>query len=348
MIKNNQTQKIGDNSTSLQVGGDMYVTHGISYFEAKEIALDVFKTNFYQLSEDAASVAKQRAEEITDKFLNELNERLPNSINQMNNPDMQYALFTAQREYARTGDNDLLEILVNILVDRASIDNRSLLQIVLNESLDVVTKLTNEQLDILSLVFLLRYTRRLHFKNIDDFKSYLLNVIIPFMDVPKENSYYQHLEYTGCGSISVLDNKIEETFRQNYQGIFSKGFSREECENLVNGEVLSSTILIPCFHNKELVQVKSLNDEQLEEICLEAGASEELIQKMKDLQNSRIMNEGEIKDFVTSLDPKIKQLFDLWYDSSLNRMTLTSVGIAIAHANLQRKINDKYDLSIWI
>jgi hypothetical protein len=32
----------------------------------------------------------------------------------------------------------------------------------------------------------------------------------------------------------------------------------------------------------------------------------------------------------------------------MRAMTLTSVGIAIAHANLKRETGDNFDLSIWI
>jgi hypothetical protein len=59
---------------------------------------------------------------------------------------MQYAVFTAQREFARSGDDQLGDILVDILVDRTKEPDRSLLQIVLNESLNVAPKLTADQL----------------------------------------------------------------------------------------------------------------------------------------------------------------------------------------------------------
>lgn len=351
MLNKNEIQG-GDESTNIQHSQNVTVnnTHnyGLTYTDAKEIALDVFKTNFYQLSKEAASIAKQRAEEITDKFLNELKEQLPDGISQMNQPDIQYALFTVQKEYARTGDKELLENLVNILVDRVAANERSLLQIVLNESLDVLPKLTNEQLDILSLVFLLRYSRRLNISNIEDFKNYLLESIIPFMVDAKEESNYQHLEFTGCGSVSVLGHKIEDNFADSYKGLFSKGFSMEEFKSVLKDEKLSTTVLSPCLHNENLFQVSSVDDAQLEKICVDAGADRNLVEGIKKLQNSKIMTSKEVKDFVIGLDPLIKQLFEIWEESPLRMVTLTSVGIAIAQANIKRKISEQYNLSIWI
>jgi hypothetical protein len=41
-------------------------------------------------------------------------------------------------------------------------------------------------------------------------------------------------------------------------------------------------------------------------------------------------------------------LFDIWNNSEMKHMTLTSVGIAIAQANFRRKTGKTIDLSIWI
>ena len=115
MLKD-QNQESGDNSTNLQ-GKTIIINQGLSYADAKEIALDVFKSNFLELSAKAAETAKRRAEELVDNFLNELKQRAPESLNKMEDPGMQYAIFTAQKEYAKTGDKDLSKLLVDILVD---------------------------------------------------------------------------------------------------------------------------------------------------------------------------------------------------------------------------------------
>lgn len=125
MIKDsNQKQEGGDHSTNLQ-SKTVTIYQGISYAEAKEIALDVFKANFIQLKQEAAEIAKTRAEEITDVFLEKLNSRNPDAIRNFNEPALQDALFTAQKEYAKTGDKDLGDLLVDILVDRAGAQNET-------------------------------------------------------------------------------------------------------------------------------------------------------------------------------------------------------------------------------
>jgi hypothetical protein len=42
------------------------------------------------------------------------------------------------------------------------------------------------------------------------------------------------------------------------------------------------------------------------------------------------------------------QLFELWSRTPILNSMLTSVGIAIAHANIKKRTGCDFDLSIWI
>ena len=79
---NKQIQKAGDRSTNIQTG-DVHITQGISYAEAHQIALDVFRANFLSLSDRAAEIVLARVEEITDKFLEKLKEQNEKGIAQL-------------------------------------------------------------------------------------------------------------------------------------------------------------------------------------------------------------------------------------------------------------------------
>ena len=138
-----QKQEAGDGSTNLQ-GQSIIVNQGISYSDAKDIALDVFKANSLELSREAAITAADRAEKLADDFLENLNEKHKDSIKNLSQPAMQIALFDAQKAYAITGDEELESLLVDILVERATEDTRTIKQITLDESLKVAPKLTTE------------------------------------------------------------------------------------------------------------------------------------------------------------------------------------------------------------
>jgi hypothetical protein len=44
----------------------------------------------------------------------------------------------------------------------------------------------------------------------------------------------------------------------------------------------------------------------------------------------------------------MENVFDTWSDSQMKNFTLTSVGIAIGHANIKRLVGEFANLSIWI
>jgi hypothetical protein len=103
-----QKQQGGDSSTNLQ-GKSIVIHQGISYSDAKEIALDVYRANFLQLSQDAAELARDRAEELTDNFLVKLKEENEAAVSEMSTPGMQAAIYEAQKQYAKTGDKNLVQ-----------------------------------------------------------------------------------------------------------------------------------------------------------------------------------------------------------------------------------------------
>lgn len=341
-------QEGAENSTNLQ-GQSIIINQGITYQDAKNIAIDVFKSNYLELSEKAANTAKQRAEELVDDFLTEIQERKPEAINSMENPGMQYAIFTAQKEYAKSGDKDMSDMLVDILVDRAAQEERNLKQIVLDESLSIVPKLTSSQLDTLTVIFILKYSRNYNVVNIPSLKEYLSKYISPFTsNLSKENSLFQHLEFAGCASISIASNTIEQIYLKTYKGIFSKGFTKEQFE--VTGQSFEkySPLIMPCLHDATKMQVAALDDDTLEENAKAIGLGQEEVNILKPFMNNYQMNAVEAKELIKSQGDFMIGLFDVWENSSLKNTTLTSVGIAIATANLRRKTGITVDLGIWI
>jgi hypothetical protein len=341
-------QEGGENSTNLQ-GQSIIINQGISYLDAKNIAIDVFKANYLELSAKAADTAKLRAEELVDDFLNEVKERNPKAIQTMEDPGMQYAIFTAQKEYAKTGDKDLSDMLVDILVDRASQEERNLKQIVLDESLNVVPKLTSSQMDSLTIIFIIKYSRNSGINNLESFRNYLTSYIKPFTSIlSKENSLYQHLEFTGCGSISLGSANIQDVFSKTYKGIFCKGFTKEQFESAIPEFEKFKTLIIPCLNDSEKLQIAALDEEVLEEKTKQLGLSVDDINKLKPFLNNYQFKGEELIKLIKGQGDFMNNLFEIWDNSPLKNMTLTSVGIAIATANLRRKTGINVDLGIWI
>lgn len=351
MLGDKQVQQVKSDSTAIQAGGNVTViqTSGLSYSEVKEVALDVFTNNFYMLAGKAQDVAKERAEQITEDFLEKLQKENPEGFSKAEDPDFQHALFTVQKEYARNGDEDLGDLLIDLLVDRSKQEQRDILQIVLNESLNVAPKLTNDQLAALAMVFIFKYTQNTDIVDHKSFGEYL-DTIESFIDkLSKKISCYQHLQFSSCGSINTLSaTKLEQRLGTTYQGLFLKGFDPDEINKRNLSIGMDPRFIGPCMNDLSKVQVKVLNKELLERMIDEAGLVDTDKQQLLSLFDLNKMSDDEIKQKCIEIRPYMDTLFDIWNDSYMSRFTLTSVGIAIGHANIKRSTGELTDLSIWI
>ena len=277
MMRNGHSIDSGDNSTNIQ-GREVHVNnYGISYSDVKEIAMDVFKSNFYDLGEKVEKIVQERAEKLLDDYLEELRVKNPEYINNTQEPDIRYVIYEAQKSYARRGEDLTEKLLVETLVNRTAIQGNSIQELVLNEALEIIPKLTSKQIDILSLIFFNKYVKYESHDPIT-FYCYINSSIRSDMIIDINDSLFQHLEYASCIAISI--GSID--YNRIIKGKFSNFNEDKEIQKIING-------------NKELA----------------------------------IMS-------------------NMWDNSKLCNSSLTSVGIAIAIANLKIKTGLECDLGIWI
>lgn len=350
MLSKDQTQDVGDGATAIQAGGNVTVNNmGLTYSQVRDVALDVFRANFYELAGMAKETARARAEEVTEEFLKKLEKENPAGLSKSEDPDFQYALFTVQREYARNGDKDLGDLLVDLLVDRSKHDQRDILQIVLNECLVTAPKLTDTHLAALAVIFLFKYTQSHGVGNHQTFGEYLDKHLAPFVaKLTKSRSCYQHLEFSGCGSVGLAGNTLEGILGNVYQGQFLKGFDETEIANRSVSVGVDTRFFMPCLNDPTKLQVRANNKEVLEPYLDQQAVSADDKAKILQLFDLGKMSDAEIKEKVIAIRPYMAEVFETWTNSPLQTFTLTSVGIAIGHANIKRLIGEFADLAIWI
>lgn len=344
----NRSQQGGDNSLNIQAE-QVTVNTGLTISHVREIANEVFESNFAKLAGLARETADKRAREITDQFIQELEAKNPAGMQAAEDPDFQYSLFTVQKEFARCGDKELGDLLVGLLVDRTKQEERSLLQIVLNESLSVAPKLNSEQLDILACCFNVANVFRGNMQSIEMLSDYLENGILVFADpISLKLSNYKHIEFVGCASVRAGSRDIIKLLTNTYKGFFSKGYQRDAIRAIEEREPKIIDVHIPCLHDFALLQPKGINDDITKTMCSDIGISEELANQLIQLNTQYVMNEQEARKFLEKICPRFPKFLDDAASTQFNSMELTSVGIAIAHAHSRKKIGFDADLSIWI
>ncbi|WP_263378701.1 LPO_1073/Vpar_1526 family protein [Granulicella paludicola] len=350
MANSDQNQKVAAGGLAIQSGGNVTIESGLSYSEVRDIALDTFHANFYKLANKAGEIASARAEEITDQFLEKLQKDNPAGIGESQDPDFQYALLTVQKEYARSGNKELGDLLVELLVDRSKQEKREIIQIVLNEALNTAPKLTESQLAALALVFLFRNTMNHASTNHANFGLYLDDHVLPFIPkIVRSDACYQHIAFTGCASINgLMDNSLSNQIAVTYQGLFCKGFDNSDIPSGLSA-IAKKMFFIQCLNDPTKIQVNALNGVSLTAELSTQSIPHEVAAQIKTLFDKNKMSGPEIRTKCESVRPYLKDLFEVWTASIIGKMTLTSVGIAIGHANVQRVLGRKFaELSQWI
>ncbi len=347
MSSNTQEQNSGKDSTNVQAGRDVIFT-GISYADVRQISEDVFKKNLLELQGEAQVIAQQRVDKLVADYLATLQKKdIP--LDEIKDPDMQYTLFSAQRDYARMGREDLKEILVGILVERTKTIDNDMKRIVLNEAIQVAPKLTLKQLNSISVCFLIGFSIDNSINSVEGFNNYLKLKILPFcQDLAHYTSDYQHIEYAGAGAIATFKNNLCFFLRKNYSGVLSIGFDEAVIESLEFNKVQREKLFIPCLRDKKKWQISAINDQYITDVGNQLGLNEQKISELKNLQNKYLLSEKILEEELALLDSSFAGLFHIWNNVGLGQLRLTSVGISLAHANIKRTIGIDLDLSIWI
>lgn len=350
MLNKDQRQGIGDGSTAIQAGRDLVIVNsGISASEARQIALDVAKVTFQELTSVAKETASIRAEEITEKIIKKFETDFPAGLQKAKDPDFQYALYTVQKEYARSGDKNLGELLVDLLVDRSKQDQRDIVQIVLNESLAIVPKLTENHLAALSVIFTFRYTKSPVIENHTALGKYFDKNLLPFIPkLSKSSAGYRHMQFCGCGSIELATIGLVELLGKSYQGQFLNGFDPSEIIDQEISVEAGSQFFIQCLNDEMKLQVNANDKETLEADLNKQGISSGDKAKILSLFDYGKMSEQEIKEKLISIRPYMAEAIELWSDSPMKGFTLTSVGMAIGHTNVKRIAGGLADLAMWL
>ncbi|MFD6114097.1 LPO_1073/Vpar_1526 family protein [Streptomyces yangpuensis] len=338
-----RTQKAGDGSTNYQAG--TIQISGITYSEAREIALDVFRANALEFSQVARATAEERVIAITDAFFRELLEKCPDSLESIKDPAVQRAVFRVQEEYACSGDEKLGQVLVDMLVDRCQSSDRDLKQITLSEAMKTAPKLANNHFAILSCLLFVARTKFTGVGNVDLLHERFLHVVAPLAtELRVSESDLRHLQYAGCLSVDLMQSSFGEKLSRAYPGLYTRGFDETEIKEPHRPYVM------PCLRDKSKNQVAAVYDEDLDPLLAADGVLDGHKAELKAMMSFNLMPPREVEEEISALHPNIRNLVGLWNSTQMQSCQLTGVGIAIGHANARRLLKEGFSagIEVWV
>jgi hypothetical protein len=241
-----------EGSTAIQAGGNVSI--GISYKDVKEIVYDLFKQNFPELLKEAQNQAQGNFEEY-DKRLDEAIKRRLEEIdfNRFKEPNTQYLLNSSINHAARKGKTIDLGLLSETLVASLGKDNTEILNIVSEQALETIPKLTSVQIKILTLVHYLIHCGLGGIPNISFAEKNNAIVLSMVQEIPE--SLYSHLNY--MSSLGVLSiNQFQginpyDAIKDQYQTLY-KDTNADQIKSDVEKNSPSLAKLAQIYEEKQL------------------------------------------------------------------------------------------------
>ncbi|MDP1719824.1 MAG: hypothetical protein Q8L08_02305 [Candidatus Nanopelagicaceae bacterium] len=347
-VNSELNQESGDNSQNLLAGRDI-VIHGISRAEASEIARSVFNDNALRLSQVAEDIARSRAEKITEDFLSSLYLKLPSSAGILADPDLQMNLFAVQKSFAKSGKEELGNILTDLLIDRVSVNGDELGVVVLNEAIEVVPKLTEQQRKIVTFVFMMRHTTP---SNINSLEEYYLDYVPKYLYPACEGLSVEAIDFMHLTAVRVLSGGAEiKTLMRcliwGLEGLYTNGFEADQLSPELHAAAYGTNLFMPCLRDPTKWQINTLSYLTMGSFIKHTGF-EKYTNEIESLSMVGFMTEESIHNEFLNSHPKARELSELWSNPNYCRLLLSSSGMAIGHSMYQRITGDSDSRPSWL
>ena len=341
-----QQQRGGAYSTNIQIV-NFYKNVDPSVIDA--LVLDAVSAGIHKSGQAAQATQQGRLRSIANKLIAKVALGGEGATSKFADPDINHSLGVVGREYARTGDETLGDLLVELLNARCQLETRSLMAVVLNESIETAGRLTDGELAVLSLAWRVMRTTAAKTTTLIEFTNFVKEEIVPFAKgIPRGEATYFHLASVGCATVNMLQEiTFGQCFLSNYPGMFSNGFAPDVVPLELQPSLNNEKIFISCFWDSSKLQVATLRDGDIDRVC-EAAGLEKHVSDLKAIQNANLMSAKDIESKLAGIDPVLSDLIEAWNSTEMRRLWLTPKGIAIAHANYRRVTGFDVPLSQWI
>lgn len=337
---------------------NVVVQQGVTLGEARQVAMDVFAANFERLSTRASIVATERVERLTESLIHRIAES-PDALASAEDPDFQKTLFEAQVAYARSGDDALEGMLLELLANRAAVGQAAFDRILLNEAVSIVSKLTEDDLMALAINFGATRIEAPLEPDIRAYYRYLGSVLGPV--VPDRNDAYvrlrwtedqlRHIEYTGAARLqeSVVD--LSTALAGVNRAYFTLGFQPESVPDDLLHMLERKDVVRPCLRAPDRLQI-FIDDRGWQSTMAAArrhqGAKRRRVDSSTPSVTTMLAGEwvpdAEVWREVNDPELGVEDLASAWY-GGVGRLTLSPVGDRIGRAYLELRRDRRIRMS---
>lgn len=238
---NQANQQNNSNGTQNNVQGTQIIFTGVSVSDVIDISKTQAENVFYKLWQDNAPKLQKEAIEEMDRrvlefqkdFFSKASKELNvEDLEKFSDPDVQFISNEAIKSVARRDVKELNDLLSDLLISRLKNDNEDLKKLVLNEAITTINKLTVNQLKIISLIFLVKYVKYNDIDTLEKLENNYVYIALPLLDFRETAAEFGHIQFSGCGTRSIVYNSFEDILLKGYGELF-QSLSKEQVINLI-------------------------------------------------------------------------------------------------------------------
>lgn len=323
----------GNNNTIIQAqnyyAGD---STKITIAQVQEISQQVVQHELDKFSDSAIETLNQRFDEFTLNYISRQSETAPGGFESLKQPFMQRALRTAKIEFGASGEPDIGESLVNILVDLSEKKPGMMHSILLNDALTVVPKLAKPHVAALTTSLIMTLTVMNRITSRQDFYAFLVENVLPIADtLPTDSIPYRHLVFTQTAWLQPFPQSIGTRLHETYGGIFTVGFEKSDIPTEI--EDFYGSLFVDHDTDPNRVRfaagTKSLLDAHIASNSRLSSHSDWIHNQF---DSTRMQPDDIVKEIGDDV-PGMAKVLTTFADTDLDSINLTSLGIVIAHAN---------------
>ena len=272
-------------------------------------------------------------------------EELKKINNVFDDPDFALSLQNAILYSSRTSDEKKHEILSRIIEARLLADDSERKKLILNEAISTAPKLTQNQLQIMTILLLLKYSDFPPLKDEEYLQLFLQTHVKPFLDITDNIIDYQHIQYTGCG---YYDNTVGllQVLSRKYPLLFVEDFESNKIDILNLSDEIKNKLFY--YDDKRNIYRTKISDRKEMNSCLSTMKLPPNIHtQIYMLYEAKTLNFGKFTKAIEESCDEGSQLIQILTKSPLSTFSLTSVGIAIALTYFEQTVGIKLNFDDW-
>lgn len=339
-------QSGGDSSSALQAGRDINF-NGLSYCDARQLFLDLFEQNIQRHTSQAVEIATKRASVFVENLLSRMAAQAPDCADSFSDPGMHVAVRNAEKSYAASGEDDLGEILVNLLVDRATHPAEKYVKLVLSQAVEIAPLLSSSHWNALSFVFIVRefFPHLAAIRGPEELAEKIERFVKPVIadGLPRSVMEFRHILHTNTG-VQVPHERLSALLANRMRWLAARPVN---VFDILAIDYRAGALLDTCTQDRTGLQFRREAFDNLATEMQLLGIPATALPAVRKIMDDSVSGKYAMEilaRYCISLD----ELENTWSRSPLAETGLTPVGIAIAQANLRRCSESQFEIREWV